>query len=130
MLDIHKWAIKPHIIVLDLYKFEYNTHIPNEMCKVLSSGALLKRVMLCIAALFYKMNVLQNMQHSDTVEGDKNSSKIYSIVVLPKSSRLLAEKDIELIIDMFYCNNAYEDFTDIFELMYSTVSTDQVLAEK
>nr|XP_014095700.2 uncharacterized protein LOC106621380 [Bactrocera oleae] len=130
LFDIHRWAVKPHIIVLDLNTFSLmeneNTHIPNEMCKDLSSGTPLKLVMLCIATLFNKMNVLNNM-HSNAVEGDKESSKIFSVVVLPKSSRLLTEEDIELVINMFYCNNAYENFTNIFELIYLTVSPDKVL---
>ncbi|XP_039955844.1 uncharacterized protein LOC120771738 [Bactrocera tryoni] len=130
LFDIHRWTVKPHIIVLDLNTFSLmeneNTHILNDMCNDLKSGTQLKRVIQCIATLFNKMNVLNNT-HSDAVEDQNKSSILFSIVVLPKYSRLLTDKDIQLIIEMFYSDNAYEDFSDIFELMYSTVSPDKVI---
>ncbi|XP_011207192.1 uncharacterized protein LOC105228889 [Bactrocera dorsalis] len=130
LFDLHRWTFKPHIIVLDLNTFNLmgneNTHILNDMCKDLTSGTQLKHVIQCIATLFNKMNLLNNM-HSDAVEDQTKSSKLFSIVVLPKYSRLLTDKDIQLIIEIFYSDNTYEDFSNIFELMYSTVSPDKVM---
>ncbi|XP_011186251.1 uncharacterized protein LOC105214491 [Zeugodacus cucurbitae] len=130
LFDLHKWANKPHIIVLDLHAFgcwenEQNKYFAHEGYKAFSRGSLLKRFMLCFAVLFNNMNILNKVLADTVVDGDKKSLNIFSIVVLPKSSTLLTASDVDLIIDMYYCNNTYEEFADIFQLINSTATSDQ-----
>ncbi|CAD7014265.1 uncharacterized protein LOC101455341 [Ceratitis capitata] len=124
LLDLHKWRIRPNIIVLDLYAFAYLKDHPTRFPHGVSQAPLLKGYVQCIAVLLNMMNILKN---EDAPNQHTSISKpIFSIVVLQKIVGLLTEQQVEVVVDLYYDSKIYREFktiSDFINLLSSENST-------
>ncbi|XP_054739180.1 uncharacterized protein LOC129245182 [Anastrepha obliqua] len=122
LFDLHDWTVKPNIIIIDLYTFACSanavTCFSHDMAKTSTASPFLQQLVQCIAVLFSMMNCLKLDDSEQNSPAHLQSftstpSKVFSILVLQKHDCVLTSSQVELVTDLYYGNNAFDDFKRI-----------------